>query len=167
MKSEALSIKEYIASLPPERREQIEKVRKVILDNIDSEYEEGINYGMISFFVPLKMFPAGYNGNPNQPLMLAALASQKNYLSLYLGGTYCGCGEGAGQETKDMKWFRDEWSKTDKKLTMGKACVRFKKADDLALNVIAEAIKRLPARKYIEHYEKVLAEKNRNNQQSV
>jgi hypothetical protein len=156
MKSEATSVSEYLASLPADRRKEVEAVREVILANIDSTYEEGILYGTIGYFVPLKVYPAGYNNNPKQPLGLIGIASQKNYLSLYLGGTYCGCGEGLdGAETPDMKWFRQTWEKTGKKLSMGKACIRFKKASELALDVIGEAVRRLPVRDFVAHYEGV------------
>ena len=158
MKSEANSVEQYIASLSEDRRDAVEKVREVILHNLDDAYEEGMQYGMIGYFVPLKMYSAGYNGNPNQPLMIAALASQKNYLSFYLAGTYCGCGDGTA-ETPDMAWFRQAWAKTGKKLSMGKACVRFKTAEELALDVIGEAIRRLPALDYIAQYKKVSAGK--------
>ena len=54
---------------------------------------------------------------------------------------------------KHREWFQEAWAKTGKKLDMGESCVRFKKVEDLALDVIAEAIRRVPAKKYIEHVE--------------
>ena len=158
MQSKAGSVADYLKSLLEDRRKAVEAVRKVILANIDKQYEEGMQYGMIGYFVPHKVFPAGYHCDPKQPLPFAALASQKNYLSLYLMGVYCGCVEGPGStETADVKWFREAWAKTGKKLDMGKACVRFKKVEDLALDVIGEAIKRVPAKAYIDQYQQVLA----------
>ena len=115
----------------------------MILKNLDQDYEEGIQYGMIGYYVPHRVFPAGYHCDPRQPLPFAALGSQKNYMSLYLMCVY--------GDSEIAQWFREAWAKTGKKLDMGKSCVRFKKLDDLALDVIAEAIKRVPARKYIEH----------------
>ena len=156
MQSKATTVSEYLASLPADRRQAIETVRKVIRANLDTGYEEGIQYGMIGYYVPHKLFPAGYHCDPKQPLPVAALASQKNYLSLYLMGVYCGCGDGPGAgETVAARWFRDAWAKTGKKLDMGNACVRFKTAEDLALEVIGEAFKRLPAKMYIEQYQQV------------
>ena len=158
MQSKATSVNEYLKSLPDERRAAIEAVRKVILANLDKDYAEGMSYGVIGYFVPHKVFPAGYHCDPRQPLPFAALASQKNYLSLYLLGVYCGCVEGPGAvENPHARWFREAWAKTGKKLDMGKACVRFKKVEDLALEVIGEAIRRVPAKAYIAQYQQVLS----------
>ncbi|MBC8117783.1 MAG: DUF1801 domain-containing protein [Candidatus Saccharimonas sp.] len=148
MQSKATTVEQYLSELPEERRAAIATVRHVILKNLDKDYEEGMQYGMISFYVPHRIYPAGYHTDPKQPLPFACLASQSDYMSLYMMTVY---GEGA-EET----WFRDEWAKTGKKLDMGKSCIRFKKIEDLALNVVGEAIRRVPARKFIEHYESVL-----------
>jgi hypothetical protein len=112
---------------------------------------------MISYYVPHSVFPCGYHTDPKQPLPFAALASQKNHMSLYLMGVYCGCAEGPGGETRDARWFRDAWARAGKKLDMGKACVRFTKLDNVALDVVGEAIRRVPAKEYIARYEAVLA----------
>jgi hypothetical protein len=116
--------------------------------NLDKEYQEGMQYGMICWSVPHKIFPDGYHCDPKQPLMFCALGNQKNYISLYMMMNY---GEG-----EDESWFRQEWAKTGKKLDMGKCCIRFKKAEDLALNVIGEAIRRMPVRKYIAWYKECM-----------
>ena len=145
MQSEATTVKKYLATLPADRRKAIAALRKVILANLDQDYEEGMQYGMIGYYVPHRVYPEGYHCNPAQPLPFAGLASQKHHMSLYLMSA---CGAGAHGE-----WFSKAWAKTGKKLDMGKCCVRFKQLDDLALDVIAEALRRMPARKYIEHYE--------------
>ena len=152
MQSKAATVSDYLASLPDDRRKAIEAVRSVILANLDKDYEEGMQYGMIGYYVPHRIYPAGYHADPKQGLPFAALASQKNYMSVYLMGLYCGCIEGVS-DTNLVRWFREAWAKTGKKLNMGKACIRFKKADDLALDVLGEAIRRMPARKYVEVYE--------------
>ena len=149
MRSSAMTVAAYLAALPEDRRHAIEAVRKVILDNLDEEYEEGIQYGMIGYYVPHRVYPAGYHCDPRQPLPFAALASQKGYMSLYLMCIY-------GNEAL-RSWFEQAWAKAGKKLDMGKSCVRFKKLDDLALDVIGEAIRRVPARKYIEAIESARA----------
>ncbi len=149
MKSSATSVEAYLASLPEDRRSAIEAVRKVILDNLDEGYEEGIQYGMIGYYVPHRIYPAGYHCDPKQPLPFASLASQKNHMSVYLMCIY-------GHEVL-RSWFEKAWAKAGKKLDMGKSCVRFKKLDDLALDVIGEAIRRVPARKYIEYVESARA----------
>lgn len=147
MQSKATTIEQYLSELPEERRAAIATVRHVILKNLGKDYEEGMQYGMIGYYVPHRIYPAGYHTDPKQPLPFASLASQKDYMSLYMMTVY---GEGA-EET----WFRDEWAKTGKTLEMGKSCIRFKRLEDLALNVIGEAIRRVPVKRFIEHYESV------------
>ena len=145
MQSKAATVAQYLAELPADRRCALQTVRQVILDNLDADYEEGMQYGMVGYYVPHRVYPAGYHCDPKQPLPFAGLASQKNHLSLYLMCAY-------GEEEL-ATWFRQAWAKTGKKLDMGKACVRFKKVEDLALDVIGEAIRRVPAKKYIKHCE--------------
>ncbi len=156
MQSTASTVADYIASLPEERRRMVEAVRKAILDNLDSDYAESMQYGMIGYAIPHSVFPAGYHCNPKQPLPFAAIASQKNYVSVYLMGVYCGCiGE---REDPEAQWFREAWAASGKKkLDMGKACVRFRKLEDAALDVIGESIRRNPATRYIERYQQALA----------
>ena len=155
MQSAAATVAEYLAALPDERRAAIAAVRQLVLDNLDPAYQEAMQYGMIGWSVPHSLYPDGYHTDASQPLPFAALASQKNYMSLYLMATYCGCTEDG--ETLDASWFRNAWAKTGKKLDMGKACVRFKKLDDLALDVVAEAVRRVPVKTYIARYEENLA----------
>jgi hypothetical protein len=155
--SKAATVKEYLSGLAPDRREILETVRKVILANMDKDLEEGMQYGMIGYYVPHRLYPAGYHVDPRQPLGYAALASQKNHLSLYLSGLYCGCGLDSKERTPEGKWFVDAWAKTGKKLDMGKSCIRFKALDDLPLDVIGAAFSRISVKKYVERYEAVLS----------
>ena len=155
MKNNSLTVKDYLASLPEDRRTCISAVRRVILKNLDKDFEEVIQYGMIGYAVPHRVYPAGYHCDPKQPVMFAALASQKNYMSLYLMCVYMG-GVPGSPAAKHADWFRKAWAKTGKKLDMGKSCIRFKKADDLALEVIGEAIRRVPAKSYLQYYEAAL-----------
>ncbi len=145
MISQAKTVDEYLASLPEDRRAAISAVREVIRKNLDKDYEEGMGYGMMGWSVPHRVYPPGYHCDPRQPLPFAGIASQKNYMSVYLMCVYFGADE--------EKWFRDAWAKTGKKLDMGKSCIRFKKLDDLALNVIGQAVERVPAAEYIRRYE--------------
>jgi hypothetical protein len=158
MKAAAKTVASYLASLPGDRRAAISAVRDVIRKNLDAGYEEGIQYGMIGYYVPHEVYPPGYHVDPKQPLPFAALASQKNHMALYLMGVYCGCTEGRDGLTDDAKWFREAWARTGKKLDMGRACVRFKKLENVALDVVGEAIRRIPASKYIARYESVLGQ---------
>lgn len=148
MQSKAATVAEYLASLPDDRRTALLEVRDVFLANLDKDYEEGMSYGMIGYCVPIRVFPAGYHCDPKQALPFAALASQKNYLSVYMMGLY------VDGDDPESSWFRKAWGKTGKKLDMGKCCIRFKKVEDLALDVLAEALRRMPARRYVEIYEK-------------
>jgi hypothetical protein len=145
MQSKATTVEQYLAELPEDRRKALEAVRKVVLKNLDKDYEEGIQYGMIGYYVPHRVYPSGYHCDPRQPLPFANLASQKNHMALYMMCIY--------GDSDHARWFKDAWAKTGKKLDMGKACIRFKKVEDLALDVIGEAIKRVPAKKYIAHCE--------------
>jgi len=149
MQSKATTVKSYLASLPPDRRAAMEAVRTVILKNLDNDYVENMSYGMIGYCVPHSVYPAGYHCNPKQALPFAGLASQKNYMSVYLMCTY--------GSASHLKWFQEAWAKTGKKLDMGKSCIRFKKVEDLALNVIGESIRRVPAKAYIAEVESGLA----------
>jgi hypothetical protein len=149
MQSKATTVKEYLAELPPERREAIAAVRKVVSENVDDDIEEGMHWGMICWYVPHRVFPDGYHTNPRLPLPYAALASQKNYMSLYLNTVYGEGGEAAG-------WFRSEWEKTGRKLDMGKTCIRFKKVADLPLDVIAKAVRQISTKEYIAMYQENL-----------
>ncbi|MBK8915648.1 MAG: DUF1801 domain-containing protein [Phycisphaerales bacterium] len=146
MQSKAKTVAEYLASLPADRREAIMAVREVILDNLDEDYEEGMAYGAIGYYVPHRIYPAGYHCDPRLPLPFAGLGSQKNYMSLGILFNF-GCSD-------EEQRFRAAWLRTGKKLDMGKCCIRFKKIEDVPLDVVGEAIRRLPARKFIAQYEK-------------
>ena len=129
MNSDAKTIKEYIENLAPERQEAIRKVRQVILENLPEGYEEAMNWGMITYQVPLAVFPDTYN---KQPLMYAALASQKNHVAVYLTGIY------ASDEKREE--FESAYKATGKRYDVGKSCVRFRKLDDLPLDVLGDAV---------------------------
>jgi len=140
--SKAATVKEYLAELPAERRAVIATVRRVILKNLPSGYQEVMRWGMINYEIPLKNYSETHNG---QPLGYAALAAQKNNYSLYLMTVYGDGGLAA--------WFKEEFKKAGKKLNMGKSCVRFKKLDDIPLDVIGKLIAKVPSEKYIAIYE--------------
>jgi len=153
MKSAASTVGEYLSGVDEERRKSLDAVRDVILQNLDSDYEELMQCGMIAYVVPHRVFPAGYHCDPRQPLQFAALAAQKNHMALYLMPLYSTAA--MGKETaggKYFQWFGRAWSATGKKLDMGKSCIRFKSAEDLPLDVIGEAIRRIPAKRWIEIY---------------
>lgn len=147
MRSSATTVAAYLKSLPAERREAITAVRRVILDNLPDGYEEGMQYGMIGYYVPHSVYPAGYHCDPKQPVPFAGLASQKNYMSLYLMCVY-------GNHDHEA-WFRTAWEKSGKKLDMGKGCVRFKRVEDVPLEVVGQTIRRVPVDEFLRYYESV------------
>ncbi|HET9858814.1 MAG TPA: DUF1801 domain-containing protein [Nocardioidaceae bacterium] len=142
MQSDASSVEEYLASLPDDRREAISAVRDVVNANLPEGYRESMAFGMIGWGIPLEDYPDTYNG---QPLGIAALASQKNHMAIYLMGLYASEPEEA--------WFREEYAERGLKLDMGKSCVRFKRLDQVPLDVIGAVIAKIPPDLYIERYE--------------
>jgi uncharacterized protein YdhG (YjbR/CyaY superfamily) len=142
MRSEAGSIEQYLVELPDDRRVAIETVRDAILENLPEGYVEEMNWGMITYAVPLETYPDTYNG---QPLMYAALASQKNHMAVYLSGVY------ADEGRRDS--FLDKYRETGKRLDMGKSCVRFRRIDDLPVDLIGDTIAGIEVDTFIEVYE--------------
>lgn len=139
----ASTVAEYLAALPADRHSALSAVRKAINDNLPKGYEEGMQFGMIGWYVPLSTYPSDYA--PRQPLPLIGLASQKtgmvlHCIGLYMNPTLC-------------RWFTTEYQKSGKKLDMGKGCVRFKKLDDLPLDVIGRLVARTPVDDYIANFE--------------
>jgi uncharacterized protein YdhG (YjbR/CyaY superfamily) len=144
--SKATTIDEYLKSLPAERREVIKTVRHVIKNNLPAGYREHMSWGMITYDIPLETYRDTYNG---QPLMFAGLAAQKNHYGLYLVCVY-------GSAELRAK-LAAEFKKSGLKLNMGKACIRFQKAEDLPLPAIGRMIKSISVKKYIACYEKARA----------
>jgi len=132
----------YLAALPDGRREDLSAVRETVLANLPEGYEEAMRWGMVSYEIPLSRYPETYN---DQPLSYAALASQKRHMSLYLMGVYC------DQGTRE--WFEHEAGERGAKLDIGKACVRFSKLENLPLDLVGEAIAKVPVDEYIRIYE--------------
>ena len=129
MKSTSKTVEGYLESLPPKREEIISSLRSVILSNLPKGYEEVMNWGMITYQVPLSAYPDTYN---KKPLMYAALASQKNYISLYLTTIY--------MSEEKRKNFETAYKSTGKKYNAGKSCIRFKEPKDIPFALIAKAI---------------------------
>ena len=141
-RSNAGSVEVYLGMLPEDRRESISVVRNAILENLPAGYEETLQHGMIAYVIPLAAYPITYN---KLPLLYAALASQKNYMSVYLMNIYA--------NLENEEWFIGRYKASGKKLDMGKSCIRFKKLEDLPVELIGEAIARTPMAEYIQIYE--------------
>ena len=146
MKYEATSPDDYISQLPEERKEPLTKLRKVINDNLPKGFEEGMNYNLIGYYVPHSVYPEGYHCDPKLPLPFMNLASQKNFVAVYHMGIY------AKKELLD--WFTSEYPKySNRKLDMGKSCIRFKKIDDIPYELIGELASKMTAEEWIDIYE--------------
>lgn len=141
-KSTAVTVDQYLAELPAERRAVIATVREIILHHLPPGYQETINWGMISYEIPLAQYPTTYNG---QPLSYIALAAQKNYYALYLSRV-----NGDAQQEALLK---DAFAQAGKKLDMGKACLRFRKLADVPWDAIGAIVASTAPQQYIAHYE--------------
>lgn len=142
VKSEAETVNQYLKQLPDDRRKTIKEVRKLILEHLPPGYRESMNWGMISYEIPLERYPDTYNG---QPLGYVALAAQKNYNALYLMNVY--------RDPEMEKFLKEAFEKAGKKLDMGKSCIRFKQPGDMPLKAIAEIISRTSPEELIKSYE--------------
>lgn len=155
MKSEAKTVDAYLDELNPERRRAVTEVREVILANLPEGYEEIMDFGMISYVVPFERVPETYNGHP---LMYAALASEKNYVSVHLMNIY--------GDPEIERWFVDSYKATGKRMNMGKSCVRFRNLDDLPLDLIGQAVARTPMEEWVSIYENARSSRRRKRSAS-
>ncbi|MBR9758242.1 MAG: DUF1801 domain-containing protein [Algicola sp.] len=146
MQYKATSPEDYINQVPEDRQQALAKLRKTIADHLPEGFEEGIQYGMIGYYVPHRKYPNGYHCDPKQPLPFMSFASQKNSINLYHSGLYA--------VPEIHAWFINEYPKHCKrKLDMGKSCVRFKKPEDIPYDLIAELCKKLTVEEWINIYE--------------
>jgi uncharacterized protein YdhG (YjbR/CyaY superfamily) len=141
--SDATTVEEYLDELPPERRAVVAEVRDVVRGNLPDGFEEGMNWGMISYEIPLETYPDTYNG---KPLSYIALAAQKHYYALYLHNVY--------QQPQLMAELVEGFQNADKKMDMGKSCLRFRKLEDLPLDVVAKIVAASSVEDMIAGYEK-------------
>jgi len=145
----ALTPDSYIASLPEDRQEALNKLRKLFKKNLPKGFEETIGYGMIGYVVPHKLYPNGYHCDSKLPLPFLSVASQKNSISVYHMGLYA--------DEQLLQWFTTEYPKHSKtKLDMGKSCIRFKKPDQIPFELLGELASKMSPQQWIELYEKNL-----------
>jgi hypothetical protein len=148
MQSKAKTADEYLTTLPDDRAEIIAALRQSIKKNLPKGFEETMQYGMISYVVPHKLYPAGYHCNPKDALPFMSIASQKKHIAMYHMAVY----EGTLHD-----WFVSEFKKhSDKKLDMGKSCIRFKKAEDVPVKLMGELASKLTPKQWIALYEKTI-----------
>ena len=141
------SIETYLNSLSKDRKESVQKIIKVVEDNIPFGYTKIMNYNMPSFVIPHSIYPDGYHVTPVLPLPFIGVASQKNHIGFYHMGLYA--------NPKLLDWFIAEYPKYCKsKLDMGKSCIRFKKMDKIPYELLAELSKKMTIQDWINIYEK-------------
>ena len=139
------SIKNYIASIPEDKKQAFEKLRETILKNLPKGFDETFSYRMITYCVPHSIYPKGYHCNPEQALPFISIAAQKNFIALYHMGLYA--------DASLLNWFEETWkSTTDSKLDMGKSCVRFKRVNEIPFDLIKKLISKVSTKKWIEVY---------------
>ncbi len=149
MQYEVANLEEYLTSIPVERKEAIEKLIKILADNLPVGFELQLSYGHLGFVVPHSLYPNGYHCDPKSPLPFINIASQKNFIALYHMGIY--------MDDKLLNWFVAEYPKYSKRrLDMGKSCIRFKKVEDIPFELIGELAQKITPQQWIENYEKVL-----------
>jgi len=155
MQSKAKTPKEYVDSLPEERKKAISELRKVIKKNLPKGFVEEMSYGMLGYVVPHSLYPPGYHCNPELPLPFMNIASQKNFISVYHMGVYA--------DKATAKWLMTEYTKrTGKKVDSGKSCLRFKKPDDIPYELIGELASRITPKQWIAAYEKLYKGKSKS-----
>ena len=138
MRIKANSLENYLSQLSDDRKIAISTLRKIIVDNIPKGYKETVEYGAISFIVPLEIFTIN-----DQQLAYISIASQKNYMALYLN-----CYEPIPE------WFIKEYKASGKRLDIGKSCIRFKKIENLPMDIIPKVVTQYTVKEFIEVYKK-------------
>lgn len=147
MQSSANSIEVYLSELPEDRKAIMTKLHLLIKKALPKGFEACMNYGMIGYVVPHKLYPSGYHCDPKLPLPFLALASQKNFIALYHMGIYA--------DAKLLQWFTEAYANAGVgKLDMGKSCIRFKKPENIPFDVIKELVSKMTVQDWISTYEK-------------
>ena len=155
MQSKAISVEAYLSELPEDRRAALTAVRRAILKGLGTGYQETMAYGMIGYSIPHSIYAEGYHCDPRQPVPMAGLGNQKQHMSLHLMGLDVGA-ESAPTAAL-VAWFTKAWADSGRKLNVGKACVRFKRIEEVPLEVVTEFFRRLPLKAYLATYLAVLA----------
>jgi uncharacterized protein YdhG (YjbR/CyaY superfamily) len=139
-------VEQYVLAQPIERQEALRALLETVRANLPSGFEERMQYGMIGYVVPFETYPSGYHVNPKEPLPFMALANQKQYLALYHMGIY--------GDPAMLDWFQKAYKDLGiGKLDMGKSCIRFKKMDQIPLDLVAQLCQKITPAKYVEQYE--------------
>lgn len=147
-KSQPNTPAEYLAALPEDRRGVLTRMHKAIVVNLPKGFQPCIQYRMITYVVPHSLYPAGYHCTPELPLPFISIASQKSHIALYHMGMYA--------SPPLLKWFTSEYAKlSGKKPDMGKSCARYKKPEDVPVELIGELAAKMTPKQWIEIYERL------------
>jgi uncharacterized protein YdhG (YjbR/CyaY superfamily) len=146
MHSSAITPQQYMDSLPDDRKQAMNELRKSIKKNLPKGFKEVMGYGMLGYVVPHSLYPDGYHCDPKLPLPFMGFASQKNFVAVYHMGVYA--------DKALLDWFTSEFAKQSKsKLDMGKSCIRFKKWDQIPIKLIGELASKITPQQWIDIYE--------------
>jgi len=149
MKASGNTVEEILTNLPEDRAEAFNNLHNVIVKNLPQGFEAAISYGGLGYVVPHTVYPAGYHCKPIEPLPFAGLASQKNSINFYHMGIY--------SDPELLEWFVTEYPKHSKqKLDMGKSCIRFKKFDQIPVELIGELMQKMTVKQWVDLYESKL-----------
>lgn len=150
MTSDAKTVEEYLSTLPEDRLAMVNALRKVMLENLQPGFEEGMQYGGIGYYVPHSVYPNGYHCDPKQPLPFVGILSQKQHVGWYAFCLY--------SDPELIESFTEAYKATGKRVDMGKSCVRFKKFDDMPLELIGQTVRNISVDKFVGAYEESLAQ---------
>lgn len=152
MTIQALYPQEYIDQIEDDaKKEALVNLRHIIKTNIPEGFEEGMNYNMISYYIPHSLYPAGYHCDPKLPLPFVSIAAQKNFVAVYHMGLY--------SDPSLLEWFIAEHAlRSPKKLDMGKSCIRYKHPEHIPYDLLGELMTKISAQEWItiseSHYKK-------------
>lgn len=146
MNLDAKSVEEYINLVPEDKKDALQKLRQIFKRNLPQGFKEGLQYGMIAYFVPHELYPKGYHVNPKEPLPFISIAAQKNHLAIYHLGLY--------MDQPLLDWFKTSYQQLKLgKLDMGKSCIRFKNLNKIPYDLIKSLATKMTPQVYIKHYE--------------
>jgi hypothetical protein len=145
MHSKAKTVAAYLAELTPDRRETMEVLRRKLKRHLDPLLEEVLQYGMITYVIPHRVYPPGYHCRPTDPLPFLSVASQKNNLALYVMAI--------SMDRQLSTWLDQAWKATGHRLDRGQSCIRFRSPDDIPWDVLAELLQKVDVPTYVQLYE--------------
>lgn len=149
-----MTIEEYVQQVDDKRREVFQELLEVVRNNLPEGFQEIMQYGMITFVVPLECYPKGYLERQDEPLPFISLAAQKNHIALYHMGIL------ANKEL--LEWFQINYQKqVPTKLNMGKSCIRLTNIKHIPFDLLGELVSKMTMTDWITSYEKSIESRGR------